>query len=204
MFGDVAWFNGKIIARPFDNPDGIVRYWDLAASEKKISGRKRNDPDETVGTRMSYYRDRDVFCIEHQVTGHWEWADLKKIILETAKLDGALIPIYVEQEPGAGGKNQVAEIKMFLKDEFTKEELPIPSVREHRPEGDKVMRANVWYAEAKEGKIFLINGTWVSGFLDQFGSFPEARHDDRIDSVSGARLCVAPIRKWRKIDYLAF
>lgn len=205
ILGDVAWFNGKIIARPFEDPTGIVRYWDLAASEKKISGRNKNDPDETVGTKMSYFKKEDRYCVEHQISGHWEWEQILDVIVQTAKVDGVFVPIYVEQEPGSGGKNQVAAVANHVKNVFMEEGLPIPSVRPHNPRdnGDKVMRANIWFAEAKEGKIFLVNGSWVQGFLDQFGSFPEARHDDKVDSVSGARLCVSPIKKWKSIEYLA-
>lgn len=198
VLGDLAWFNGKVVFKAPDNPSAIVRYWDLAGSEKKISGKKKNDPDETVGTLMSYYKMTDNFYIQHQAHGHWEWSTIKEMILQTAQMDGPYVPIYVEQEPAAGGKNQVAELQLFIR-----ENLPGHTLRGHRPEGDKIMRANIWFAEAKEGKIYLVQGEWLQGFMDQFASFPEARHDDRVDSVSGARVCVSPIRKWRKIKFLA-
>jgi len=64
------------------------------------------------------------------------------------------------------------------------------------------MRANYWFAEAKLGFIYLIEGAWNKPFLDQLSSFPIGRHDDRIDSVSGARLNIAPIKQWRNIGFL--
>jgi predicted phage terminase large subunit-like protein len=173
-----------------------VRYWDLAATEKKITGKKRNDPDETVGTKMSW--DKQYFYIEHQHGGFWEWLDIKKQILETAKEDGAQVEIWVEQEPGSGGKNQVAEIANYIKDQ-----LPGWFVNGHSPrdDGDKVMRANYWFAEAKLGLIFVVAGSWVKPCFKQLDSFP-GRHDDRIDSISGGRLVLAPIEMWKKIPFL--
>jgi len=48
----------------------------------------------------------------------------------------------------------------------------------------------------------MMYGSWNNAFLDQLGSFGVARHDDRIDSVSGARHVLAPIRLWRNVPFL--
>ena len=197
ILGDSSWFNGKMIPLAPEKVYKRVRYWDLAATEKEITGKKRNDPDETIGTKMSW--DKKYFYIEHQQGGFWEWLDIKKQIYETAKEDGPLVDIWIEQEPGSGGKNQVAEIANYIK-----EKLPnFPPVRGHIPGeyGDKVMRANYWFAEANLGLIFIVAGLWVKEFFKQLDSFP-GRHDDKIDSVSGARLVLAPISMWKKIPFL--
>ena len=75
-------------------------------------------------------------------------------------------------------------------------------VEGHKPEGDKVMRANAWFAEAALGQFYMVQGNWNEGFLDQLSSFPEGRHDDRIDSVSGARQVIAPFKAWKHINFL--
>ena len=75
-------------------------------------------------------------------------------------------------------------------------------VEVHRPEGDKVMRANAWFAEAALGQFYMVQGNWNEGFLDQLSSFPEGRHDDRIDAVSGARQVIAPFKAWKHISFL--
>jgi phage terminase large subunit-like protein len=64
------------------------------------------------------------------------------------------------------------------------------------------MRANTWFAEAAQGEIFLVAGIWVESFLNQLASFPVGRHDDKIDSVSGARHVIAPVRKWKWIPFM--
>jgi predicted phage terminase large subunit-like protein len=204
VLGDPSWFDDRIIsAIPEDvSINRRIRFWDLAATEKKMGFGYRqaslNDPDETVGTLMSW-DGNESFYIEDQVGGYWEWDDIKKHILQTAKLDGPMVKIYLEQEPGAGGKNQVAALA-----EYIREELPNwPTVVGQKPEGDKVMRANIWFAEASRKNFWMIRGAWNNGFLDQLGSFPIGRHDDKIDSVSGARLVIAPIARWKNIEFLA-
>jgi phage terminase large subunit-like protein len=87
------------------------------------------------------------------VGGQWAWQKIKEMIVLTALMDGPYVPIHIEQEPGAGGKNQVAEIASFP-------ELKEYSVRPHRPEGDKIMRANTWFAEASRGCFTIVNGPW--------------------------------------------
>ena len=200
VLGDRAWFDGKII---YTIPEDVrvvkrIRFWDLAASERKIAGKKQTDPDYTVGTLMAKGDDGN-FYIEDQISGQWIWSNIKSIIVQTAKADGSFVRTIVEEEPGSGGKNQVAELA-----ELVRKECPGSlDVQGWRPEGDKIIRANPWYAEARNGKIWIIKGTWNEAFLDQFSIFPVGHKDDRIDSVSGARHNIAPIRTWKSIDFLS-
>lgn len=213
--GDRRWFDGRILKKIPEsrtNEDGEeedviienrVRYWDLAATEKKMKIKKgRKDPDETCGTLMSWDGDED-FYIEDQVAGRWAWEDILDAIYRTAIKDGPFVKIYIEKEPGAGGKNQVAAIQKFFK-EGDKDHRPLPQFRieEHPPEGDKVMRANYWFAPASKGHVWLIEGDWNDPFLDQVDVFNEGEYDDRVDSTSGARLCVAPIITWASPSFL--
>lgn len=191
--GDRTWFDGHVLDKEPEWADKFVRYWDLAASEKKVG----SDPDETVGTLLSTNKLKDKFCIQNQVSGFWKWDKIKENIRITAERDGTGVPIYIEQEPGSGGKNQVAELQTYLKQYgFT--------VRMHNPRdtGDKVMRANTWFGEASIGQFYMLKGGWNEPFLSQLDTFPAGTHDDRIDSVSGARHAIAPVRKWRKQKFV--
>ncbi|MHA2191061.1 MAG: phage terminase large subunit, partial [Candidatus Thorarchaeota archaeon] len=207
--------SGKVLPNPPDIVNGRIRYWDLAASEKKITGKKLTDPDETVGTLLSWQKGGTIndkngveidiigrFYIEHQVAGHWAWKDIKEQIVEMARLDGHQIKVWIEQEPAAGGKNQVAE----LVDHIHKQLGHHYKVEGHLPRdaGDKLMRANTWFAEAALGQWYIIFGNWNNGFYDQLDSFDgsDRVHDDRIDSVSGARHCLAPVRLWKSMKFL--
>lgn len=201
VLGDPKWFANHVVEYPPDTIYRWVRYWDLAATERKMGykGKFLNDPDETVGTLMGWDRQNKNFYIADQVGGFWEWDDIKAHILETAKLDGPMVKIYFEEEPGSGGKNQVAELSSLLR-----KELPnYPTAMGKKSDGDKVMRANVWFAEAANGHFYLVRGRWTGSFLDQLGSFPVGRHDDKIDSVSGARLSIAPVNLWKSISFLS-
>jgi predicted phage terminase large subunit-like protein len=196
LLGDPAWFQDKMLgAIPSDVVlKQVVRYWDLAATEKKIAGKRSDDPDETVGTLLGW--DGYNFYIMDQLAGYWEWDEILTKISQIAAFDGPTVPIYVEQEPGAGGKNQVAAVAKDAR-------LAAYSVRAHKPDGDKIMRANIWFAEASDGRIFILRGLWTNHFFSQLGSFPVGRKDDTIDSMSGARMCVAPIRQWKKMKFMA-
>ncbi len=200
VLGNRDWFNGKIIPTCIDGSliKKKVRFWDLAGTEKKIAKRKAGDPDETVGTLVSY--DGTNYYVEHQIGGQWEWFDVKKKILETTLSDGPFVDVFVEQEPASGGKNQIAELDDFIRREISGH----PGIKGYRPEGDRVMLANYWFSLAAQGKIFLVDGEWVGKFLDQLSVFPEGKHDDRITSVSGAIVNLTPIvKKWKKIEFIA-
>lgn len=198
--GDSSWFDNHFLD---DLPETItikktIRYWDLAASEKKISkGDKKADPDETVGTRLSWDGGQD-FYVENQVCGYWKWEGILDAITQTAEKDGPQIRIYVEQEGAAGGKNQVEAIKLHIRDKLGS----AWHVEEHRPAGDKVMRANPWFAEASQGHFWMIRGNWNKITLNQIASFPNAKHDDRVDSISGARFKIAPYKLWKHTQFL--
>ena len=192
---------------------GRIRYWDLAATEKKTVGIDKNDPDETVGTNLSWIKDGTInekgvkeigkFYIENQYGGYWKYEQILDEITRIAELDGPYIKIYLEQEPASGGINQVAAIAKHIKETLGSHY----QVEGHSPRslGDKVMRANVWFAEAANGQFFMVRGNWNEGTLDQLDEFTgnSKTHDDKIDSISGARHCLAPIIAFRDMEFLA-
>jgi len=205
--GDRHWFDeredGK---RILDHaPDWInaqVRFWDLAGTEKKMTPQgKKNDPDETMGTLLGTDKPKERFCIQDQIGGAWAWTTIKQNIVAVAKQDGQEVKICFEQEPGSGGKNQVAELIEEIKKEL--QEWDVSSL-EAKKLGDRVLAANTWFAEAADGKWYMTKGAWNELFFSQLDYFPNpAIHDDRITSASGARHKIAPIRKWKRIKFMA-
>ena len=218
QFGDRRWFTereGGILSQPPSIVSGRGRYWDLAASEKKVTGKKKNDPDETVGSLASWQKGGQVtdnngivipiigrFYLEDQVGGHWKWKQIKKEIVDTARRDGPFVKIYIEQEPASGGINQIEQ----LKEEIQMELGHHYKVEGHLPKsaGDRIMAANTWFAEAAMGQWSVIYGNWCPAFFDQLDSFDgtDNVHDDRITSVSGVRHCIAPVKLWKKIQFM--
>jgi predicted phage terminase large subunit-like protein len=197
--GDRIWFThnpvtgiSHVVSKPMEWR-GRYRFWDLAASEKKVG----TDPDATVGSLVSFDDKKENFCIEDQVFGHWVWDTIKENFRNTALKDGTQIPIYVEQEPGSGGKNQVAELTSLVR--------PLGfTVRPHDPkkDGDRVMAANVWFAEAAQGHWWIVKAPWNDKFFGELDIFPEKQaHDDHVTSVTGARLSIAPVKRFNALHF---
>jgi len=200
--GDRRWFDGHILE---DSPEFVakrVRFWDLAGTEKKQA---KDDPDETVGSLVSKRRDderkTDVFCVEHQVAGWWAWEQLLEAIANTARHDGMEIPVILEEEPGSGGKNQVAAVASHFK--------KFPELAHHkvigqraRDVGDRVMAANHWFAIAAEGRVEMVKGGWNDKTLAQIDGFTQLLHDDRVTSITGAMTALNPFRSWKRVPFL--
>jgi phage terminase large subunit-like protein len=144
---------------------------------------------------------KDVFCIEHQVGGFWAWEQLLDAIANTARHDGQDIPVVLEEEPGSGGKNQVAAVKTHFK-KFP--ELAYHKVigQRARDVGDRVMAANHWFAVAAEGRMEMVKGAWNEKTLSQIDGFTQITHDDRVTSVSGAMSYLSPFKSWARVKFM--
>jgi predicted phage terminase large subunit-like protein len=199
VLGNVAWFDNRILTKAPEGVDARIRYWDLAGSAKKLTGKVKSlDPDENVGTLFSHYGAN--FCIEEQTTAkQMPWEKFKELVAATCERDGPYVKVWFEQEPAAGGVNQIEEFKVYIRDNVG----PQWSVEGKKPEGDKVIRAMPWFAEAERGLFYMVQGAWNDGFFEQLGNFPEGAHDDRVDSVSGARQIIAPFKTWKSIEFLS-
>lgn len=182
------------------------RFWDLAGTEKKVAS---DDPDESVGTLAGsfFYENEEHkkdtnWCLEHQVRGFWEWEKLLDAIANTARHDGPMVTVVLEEEPGSGGKNQVAAIKAYLK-RFP--ELSAHKVvgQKAKEVGDRVMAANHWFALAADGKMWMVKGSWNDKFLAQLDGFTQTTHDDCVTSVTGAMSYLRPFKAWVKVPFLS-
>ncbi len=150
-----------------------VRYWDLAATEAKPG----KDPDWTAGCRMGRTK-----------TGIYYLADIKRmrntpaaieaLVLQTARLDGTGVNIYMEQEPGSSGVNTIDHYHRSVLQQFAFYGV--------KTTGSKEIRSNPLSAQAEAGNVKLVRGPWINAFLDEAEIFPNGAHDDQIDAASGA------------------
>jgi predicted phage terminase large subunit-like protein len=152
----------------------VVRYWDLAATEPSASN---PDPDWTVGTLMLF--DGGIAYVLDVRRARVRGEKVEELIAQTASEDGHGVPIRMEQEPGSSGK--------ALVDQFARYVVPGYDFGAMKPTGDKVTRARPFAAAVANGNVRLVRGAWLTNWLDEFSSFPEAtNHDDQVDSAVGA------------------
>jgi predicted phage terminase large subunit-like protein len=151
-----------------------VRFWDLAATEPH-SGNL--DPDWTVGTLVLF--DQGIAYVMDVRKIRAKGDKVEQLIAQTAAEDGKTVSIRIEQEPGSSGK--------ALIDQYARYVVPGYDLVGLRASGDKVTRARPFAAAVANGNVRLVRGAWITDFLDEMASFPEAcNHDDQVDSVVGA------------------
>lgn len=149
-----------------------VRYWDKAGTE--------DGGDFTVGVLMAR-TEEGLFYVEDVVRGQWSSGRREQAIRETAALDGErygeLVQIWVEQEPGSGGKESAL---------WTVRQLAGYDVRVDPVTGDKKVRAHPFAAQAEAGLVRLVRGAWNADYLEELALFPNGKHKDQVDASSGA------------------
>ncbi len=154
-----------------------VRYWDLAATEKN----PQNEPDWTAGARLGWSPTEKCFYLGHM--SHFRDTPLinEQIIAQTAEADRGQfgnVPIYMEQEPGASGKNVISY--------YARTVLVPYEFHGDLPSANKITRATIVANKAEAGMFKLVAGVWNEDFLDEIEIFPDGLHDDQVDAVSGA------------------
>lgn len=152
-------------------PAGVrwCRFWDLATSAKETG-------DFTAGPKVGVDDSGNLY-IADMVHGRWEWPDARRIITQTAQMDGPGVMVGVEQVAF-----QLAAIQELWRDPA----LIGHVIHASRPDKDKIARAQPWVARAERGRVYLVRGAWNGAFLNEATSFPVGAHDDQVDAVSGA------------------
>ncbi len=150
----------------------MVRFWDLAATEKQRKG----DPDFTAGCLMGEADGRVwILDMRHERLSP---RGVERLITGTASQDGFDVQIDVELEGGATGKLYV--------DSLRRKSLRGYAVKAVPPKGDKVTRAMPFAAAAENGEVKIVRGLWNEAFLEEIEAFPDGDHDDQVDAASGA------------------
>lgn len=166
---DRSWFR-TIQALPEDVTEWI-RYWDKAGTQ----GGGKFSAGVLMGRRPT-----GRFVIADVVRGQWSAYNRETVIKQTADADAKRgnVSVWVEQEPGSGGKESA---------ENTVRNLAGHVIRSQRVTGDKVTRAGPLSVQAEAGNVDVLSADWTEELLAELHRFDGVKgFMDQVDAASGA------------------
>jgi len=164
--------NIKILKAIPTNVVRWVRYWDKAGTEGGKGA-------QTAGALVGITSANEVILAD-VISGRWAAPEREKIIKQTAELDGKKVHVWVEQEPGSGGKESA---------ENTVRNLQGYTCKIEKVTGDKVTRAEPLSCQVEIGNFYVVEGDYLhgqEGAMQQFRMFPNGKLKDMIDATGGA------------------
>lgn len=126
---------------------------------------------------------RFPFVVEDVVRGQWAAHNREKTIKQTADTDPEGTRIYLEQEPGSGGKESA---------ENSVRSLAGHAVYADRVTGAKSVRVEPYSAQVQAGNVAILRAPWNKQFLDEHHNFDPQKADkgeivcDVVDASAGA------------------
>ena len=142
----------------------IVRYWDLAATEKT----EFNDPDWTVGIKLGRDKNGGYWLLDMMRT-RANPGDVERLLLNTAEQDGKRVCIGFGQDPGQAGKSQALHLVRALS-AYTARGAP--------ESGDKLTRFGPFSSQCRAGNVKIRRGAWNEELFRVLEGFPDLAHDD--------------------------
>ena len=128
--------------------DHIVRYWDLAATEKT----EFNDPDWSVGIKLGRDRSGGYWLLE-MARRRANPGDVEQLLLDTARQDGKRVRIGFGQDPGQAGKSQALHLVRALSG-FTVTSAP--------ETGHKLTRFGPFSSQCRAGNVKIRRDSYRS------------------------------------------
>lgn len=168
MFKRSDWIivDEKDVPKTFAN---VVRGWDLAAT-------KDGGGAQTAGVKIGITHDDKIYVMDSHC-GRWGPNEVITQIKNTAEIDGKFVRISIPQDPGQAGKVQKSSYAA---------ELHGYDVSFSPETGDKETRAIPFAAQVEAGNVYLVRGSWNSGYINEAAMFPRGQLKDRIDASSRA------------------
>jgi predicted phage terminase large subunit-like protein len=163
-----AWF--EIVDALPDGPRRDVRFWDLAATE-----RKAKQGAATAGVRMT--RIGNLFFVVDCIEETFNPANTDTLIKNTASQDGRAVAVRWEEEGGSAGKRDAVHIATLL---IGYDAMGL------RPLGDKLTRGRPLAAQAYAGNVKLLRGRWNEAWLNHMHAIPDGSRWDIHDATTGA------------------
>ncbi len=158
----------------------VYRFWDLAFSDKEKA-------DFCCGTLGGVDAEGNFYII-HQKRIKSLWPLSKPQIIQRALDDGGRVRCAIEANGTQLG---------YFHDVKHDPRMRSRTVVSQKPEGDKESRAALWGSRLIDGIVMIVVGeggelgNWQQELFDEMDGFPNAPHDDTVDSVSGLwSLCI--------------
>jgi predicted phage terminase large subunit-like protein len=157
----------------------LIRYWDKAGTEGSGA--------YTAGVLMCYDPQRRFgvsFIIIDVQRVQFEAYAREKLIRQTAIIDAQQfrnsVSIWLEQEPGSGGKESAANTVLNTLAGFAAYSETVSN------QGDKQIRAHPLSIQVKASNVGLVAGVWNEAYLQEAEKFPRGKYKDQVDASSGA------------------
>lgn len=160
-----------------------LRYWDLAGTRPEPG---KTDPDFSAGTLVGRMADERT-AVLHQAAFRRSVAERDAELERVARADiaryGHRVEWWFETEAGIGGKDRTQNITRRLHALGLK-------VSSEPATGSKEIRAEPLASATEAGNVCLApddpDAPWHDAFRLEAADFPFSKHDDRVDSASGA------------------
>lgn len=163
------------------HPDEVkrsVRYWDKAGTQ--------DGGAYTAGVLMHHLKN-GRWCVSDVYRKQVDVWNREKDIKSIAEIDkiawGPHYEVWIEQEPGSGGKESAQR---------TIANLAGMTCKADRPRGDKELRAEPYAAQVQGGNIEVMKKSWTKIFMDEHEYFPNGKYKDQVDAASAAFAKMAP------------
>jgi predicted phage terminase large subunit-like protein len=150
-----------------------IRYWDKAATDAK-----ENPGSAFTAGVLAARLTNGKYAVLDVVRGQWATDEREDHIKQVAQLDGVDVKIWVEQEPGSGGKDSArGTIKNLAGYSINAESVG--------NKGDKVRRADPFSVQVNWGNVCMVRAEWNQPYLDEMKTFPFGKRKDQIDASAG-------------------
>lgn len=149
--------------------EAVYRGWDLAATAKEKA-------DYTVGVKVGITADEDIYIL-NLVRGQWEWPEGKRVIVNTAKMDGWDVSQMIESV----AFQKVAAQELKAGDALPNHHIcPVLTTRE------KKYYALPVAARGQAGKLYIVRAPWNVKYVQEMCMFTGdgKGHDDQVDATT--------------------
>jgi predicted phage terminase large subunit-like protein len=157
-------------APAFESGDKVGLYWDKAGTQ--------DGGDWTAGVVLMIKPNGQIFVMD-VTRGQWGIDQRNQVLELKSRLAASRWPklrIWIEQEPGSGGKESA---------EFTIKQLAGLRVEAHRKSGSKLDCWEPWASQVNAGNVHLVEASWNDAFIQEHVDAPHGEHDDQIDAAAG-------------------